>query len=134
MTQADTAPVRLIKANALSSQTGQTSGIQRFEAISSRMAGARGIWMGYSVLPPGEKTGAHHHGESETALYMLRGKGRFLVGERLDQELVAEAGDFLYIPPHTVHVEENASDTEPAEMIVARSTQEAIVINLDEPR
>jgi uncharacterized RmlC-like cupin family protein len=128
------AQVRLIKANQLSSQTGQTSGIRRFEAISARMAGAQGIWMGHSVLPPGAKTGPHHHGESETALYMLRGKGRFLVGDRLDQELVAEAGDFLYIPPHTVHIEENASDTEPAEMIVARSTQEAIVINLDEPR
>lgn len=134
MAQAQAAQVRLVKAHELSSQTGQTSGIRRFEAISARMAGAQGIWMGYSVLPPGAKTGPHHHGESETALYMLRGKGRFLVGDRLDQELVAEAGDFLYIPPHTVHVEENASDTEPAEMIVARSTQEAIVINLDEPR
>jgi hypothetical protein len=31
-----------------------------------------------------------------------------------------------------VHWEQNASDTEPVEMIVARSTQEAIVVAVDD--
>ena len=59
--------------------------------------------------------------------------GRWWVGERLDQLHEAHAGDFVFIPPYVVHREENASETEPVEMIIARSTQEAIVVNLDEP-
>ena len=31
-----------------------------------------------------------------------------------------------------MHWEENGSDTEPVEMIVARSTQNAIVVNIDD--
>jgi uncharacterized RmlC-like cupin family protein len=38
----------------------------------------------------------------------------------------------VFIPPHLVHWEQNASDTEPVEMIVARSTQEAIVVNIED--
>jgi uncharacterized RmlC-like cupin family protein len=44
----------------------------------------------------------------------------------------ARAGDFVFIPPNIVHWEQNASDTEPVEMIVARSTQEAIVVPVDD--
>ena len=40
----------------------------------------------------------------------------------------------MFIPPYVVHWEENASSTEPVEMIVSRSTQEAIVVNLDDRR
>jgi uncharacterized RmlC-like cupin family protein len=38
----------------------------------------------------------------------------------------------VFIPPNVVHWEENASETEPVEMIVARSTQDAIVVNLED--
>jgi uncharacterized RmlC-like cupin family protein len=125
--------VRLVRASERNANTAQTAGLQRFEAVSARMTGATALWMGYSVLPPGGKTGAHHHGDSETAIYMLSGVGRWRVGEQLDRVVEVHPGDFLFIPPHAVHLEENPSETQPAEMIVARSTQEAIVVNLDEP-
>jgi len=124
-----------MRAADLSDDTPQTSGLQRFEAISSRLSGAGKLWMGLSVLPAGSKTGVHHHGESETALYVLSGVGRWWVGENLDQAREAHAGDFVFIPPEVVHWEENGSETEPVHMIVARSTQDAIVVNLgDAPR
>lgn len=50
----------------------------------------------------------------------------------LDDVREARAGDFVFIPPDIVHWEQNASDTEPVEMIVARSTQEAIVVAVDD--
>jgi uncharacterized RmlC-like cupin family protein len=124
-----------MRAADLSDDTPQTTGLLRFEAISSRLSGAGKLWMGLSVLPAGGKTGVHHHGESETALYVLSGVGRWWVGENLDQAREAHAGDFVFIPPEVVHWEENGSDTEPVHMIVARSTQDAIVVNLgDAPR
>jgi uncharacterized RmlC-like cupin family protein len=122
--------VQVVRGDELSDDTPQTSGLQRFEAVSAKRLGSTDLWMGLSVLPPGSRTGVHHHGQSETALYMLSGVGRWWVGDRLDAKREGRPGDFVFIPPNAVHWEENASDTEPVEMIVARSTQDAIVVNL----
>jgi len=124
--------VHVVRADDLSGETAQTSGLKRFEAVSARRLGSQDLWMGLSVLPPGSKTGVHHHGQSETALYVLDGVGRWWVGDRLDQACEAHPGDFVYIKPHVVHWEENASATEPVNMIVARTTQDAIVVNLED--
>lgn len=129
--------VCVIPPDARDAGTAQTPGLQRYEAISKRLTGSEGLWMGFSVLGPGGKTGTHHHGESETALYVLSGVARWWVGrdvDRLDQVREARAGDFVYIPPHMVHWEENASADAPVEMIVARSTQHAIVVNFIDGR
>ncbi|HEY3810587.1 MAG TPA: hypothetical protein VGL49_04060, partial [Acidimicrobiales bacterium] len=39
-------------------------------------------------------------------------------------------GDYVYVPPYTPHREENSSTDEDAVVVIARSTQEAIVVNL----
>lgn len=124
--------VHIVRAGDLSDQTPQTAGLQRFEAVSARRLGSQDLWMGLSVLPPGGRTGVHHHGQSETALYVLSGVGRWWVGDRLDSVREAHPGDFVYIKPRVVHWEENASETEPVRMIVARTTQDAIVVNLED--
>ncbi len=131
MSDQSDAGVHIIRADDLSDQTPQTSGLKRFEAVSARRLGSQDLWMGLSVLPAGSKTGVHHHGRSETALYILSGVGRWWVGDRLDTAREAHPGDFVYIQPHVVHWEENASATEPVRMIVARTTQDAIVVNLE---
>ena len=55
-------------------------------------------------------------------------------GADLALSVDTEAGDFIYVPPQTVHVEENLSDTEPAELIVARNSAEYLVVNAPAPR
>jgi uncharacterized RmlC-like cupin family protein len=40
------------------------------------------------------------------------------------------AGDYVYVPPHVPHIEENPSPDEVAVVVIARTTQEAIVVNL----
>lgn len=123
--------VQVVRAANLGTDTPQTSGLRRFEAVSAARLGARELWMGLSILAPGGRTGVHHHGKSETAIYVLSGVGRWWVGDRLDQAREAHPGDFLYIPPDAVHWEENGSTTEPVVMVVARSTQDAIVVNIE---
>ena len=124
--------VRVVGPDQRDTNTGQTPGLRRFEAVSSRLTGSQQMWMGYAVLEPGGQTGVHHHGESETAIYILSGVTRWWVGDRLDDARASRAGDFVFIPPGIVHWEQNASDTEPVEMIVARSTQDAIVVPVDD--
>jgi len=110
------------------------SGAMRREAaVSDELVGAGALWFGYVELAPGAVSAVHHHGESESAIYVISGSARFWSGPELSQSHDAEAGDFVWVPPHEVHVEANRSDTEPVRMAVARSTQKAIVVNLPNP-
>ena len=45
----------------------------------------------------------------------------------------AGAGDFLYVPSLTIHVEENMSK-EPVELVVARNAGDFMVVNVPDPR
>lgn len=126
------ASVRVVRPEDRDSGTAQSAGIQRFAGVSAALTGAEHLWMGYAVLPAGGRTAVHHHGDSETAIFVISGVGRWWIGDRLDEKQEARAGDFVFVPPGVVHWEENASETEPVEMIVARSTQEAIVVNIED--
>ena len=123
--------VRVIKGDRLDPNTAQTPGMFRQAAINHARVGAQKIWAGTVSVQPNAKTGVHHHGESESAIYVVRGRVTFFTGEGLRERIVAEAGDFLFVPPNSLHVEANFGD-EDAELIVARSTQEGIVVNRDD--
>jgi uncharacterized RmlC-like cupin family protein len=107
--------------------------MRREAAVSDALVGAGVLWFGYVELAPGAVSAVHHHGESESAIYVISGSARFWSGADLSQSHDAEAGDFVWVPPHEVHVEANRSNTEPVRMAVARSTQKAIVVNLPDP-
>jgi uncharacterized RmlC-like cupin family protein len=123
--------IRIVRAGELDSNTPQTPGMTRAAAITHATAGAKKLWAGTVVVEPNAKTGAHHHGELETVLYIVKGRARFRWGEHL--EFVGEAGpgDFIYVPPFVPHQEINARPDEPVEAVVVRSGQEPVVINLD---
>lgn len=123
--------VRVIPAGSLDANTAQTPGMNRAAAINAARVGAQKIWAGTVHIHPDAKTGAHHHGELESVIYVLRGKARMRWGERL--EFVAEAGpgDFIFVPPFVPHQEINASSDETLECILMRSGNDAIVVNLD---
>src|SRR5438270_10839547 len=123
--------IRIVRANELDSNTPQTPGMTRAAAITHATAGAQRLWAGTVVVQPDARTGAHHHGELETVLYIVKGRARFRWGNQL--EFVAEAGpgDFIFVPPYVPHQEINARPDEPVEAVVVRSGQEPIVVNLD---
>jgi uncharacterized RmlC-like cupin family protein len=123
--------VKVIPGDKLDPNTAQTPGMQRAAAINLARVGAQKIWAGTVRIDPNAKTGAHHHGELESIIYVVRGRARMRWGEKL--EFVAEAGpgDFIFIPPFVPHQEINASTAEPLECVVVRSDNEAVVVNLD---
>ena len=103
----------------------------RAAAITHARAGASKLWAGTVVVDPDAKTGAHHHGELETVLYIVRGRARFRWGDHLEYFAEAGPGDFIFVPPFVPHQEMNASPEMPVEAVVVRSGQEPIVVNLD---
>lgn len=125
--------LRLIRPHERTTATAQTPGMQREAAIDPALAGSKGLWAGYVVTGPGSRSAPHHHGDAESGIYVLRGRIRMSFGDRLEDSFVAEPGDFIYVPPQVVHVEENLSETEPAEVIVFRNATEMLVVNLPSP-
>ena len=70
---------------------------------------------------PGGRAKAHRHAGHETAIYVLEGQAVVWFGEQLESRLEARPGDFVYIPTDVPHVPINASDTDWARAVVART-------------
>ena len=123
--------VRLIRSTELDSGTAQTDGMQRFAALSGASVGSEKLWMGETIASPSSASGNHHHGESETMIYVRAGHPEFVFsdGER-EVRIQTNPGDYVFVPPLLPHREENPDPDVPAELVIARSTQEAIVVNL----
>ena len=125
--------LRVIRGGDLSGGTAQTTGMQRSAAISGDLVGARELWMGRTVVGAGASSGDHHHGVSETGIYVVSGHPVFVFRDPGSGEITrleTSPGDYVWVPPHVPHREENPSPDTEAVVVIARSTQEAIVVNV----
>jgi uncharacterized RmlC-like cupin family protein len=124
------APLRHLRAADMSTDTGQSGGMTRREAISGKTVGSEKVWMGQTHVGPRTASANHHHGDSETAIYVVSGHPVFVFAEDgREVRLTPEPGDYVFVPPFTPHREENPGEAE-AVVVIARSSQEAIVVNL----
>ncbi len=109
----------------------QTTGMRRESGVSPVTTGSTGLWSGHVTTPGGMVAGAHHHGDAESAIYMISGSARFRWGPSLKYEQIAGPGDFIYVPPGVVHSEENISETEPVVFVVSRNSGSMLTVNVD---
>ena len=99
--------------------------------ISAQSAGAKAICMHLLTLAPGQRGHAHLHENHETVIYVLSGQAEMWYGEQLQDYLVVDTGDFLYIPVSMPHLPGNRSQTEPCLALIARTDpneQESVVL------
>lgn len=92
-----------------------------FVGISGQTVNASGLSMHLVVIPPGAHSEPHMHIGYETGIYVLEGKVCTRWGQALENEIISEAGDFLFVPPGVPHQAINLSTTEPARAVVARN-------------
>jgi uncharacterized RmlC-like cupin family protein len=124
------APLRHIRPADLSSDTRQTGGMDRREAISGATVGSRRIWMGQTHVASGVSSGDHHHGDTETAIHVVAGHPVFVFADGdTEVRIETEPGDYVFVPPFVPHREENPGPDE-AVVVIARSSQEGVVVNL----
>jgi uncharacterized RmlC-like cupin family protein len=95
--------------------------LPNFVGISAETAGARGLSMNLVIIPPGASAEPHFHKGFESAVYVLEGRVQTRYGPKLEQSVITEAGDFLFIPPDVPHQPVNLSETEAARAIVVRN-------------
>ncbi|MBI3734705.1 MAG: cupin domain-containing protein [Chloroflexi bacterium] len=108
------------KANRRHS-AGANRDMERDIGISRDATGSQNIYSAIVITVPGGKTDSHHHAECETAIYILKGRALYRFGDRLEQVVTAAEGDFVYIPAHAIHTEENLSEVEELHVLVTRN-------------
>ncbi len=124
------AECKVIKSDELEVEVA-SGAMTRLAGVSQALVGAEGIHLAVATIPPGCASSPHYHVNCESAIYVLKGKGRFLTGKRLDNSLAIATGDFIYVPPYSVHQPINDSLKEPMELIVARNAPTEIVVEHD---
>ena len=122
--------VRVVKGTQPPNTTTQTRGMVRRPGIDSNTTGAKRVWLGLVTCEPNTQGPPHHHGEAETAAYVLSGHVRVYFGEGFHEYVDGGPGDFLFVPAHMPHIEANVT-SEPAEAILSRGPDN-IVVNLGE--
>ena len=123
--------LRVVSGAHLDLNTPQTPGMTRAAAINNATTGAQKLWAGTVEIHPNARTGAHHHGELESVIFVVRGRARMRWGQRLEYVAEAGPGDFIYVPPFVPHQEINARPDEPLFCMLVRSDQEAVVVNME---
>jgi uncharacterized RmlC-like cupin family protein len=109
--------------------TGQSEGASRVSGVSIQHTPATKLWFGKVSNDPGYRSVTHHHGEAETGGYVLSGRARIYFGERFDDYIDMEEGDWVFVPPFMPHIECNLDRNRPLTWMTAR-TPENIVVNL----
>jgi uncharacterized RmlC-like cupin family protein len=123
--------VRIRPADRATS-VGQHAGMERSIAISAPTVGASRLYSSIVSTAPGDRTRIHHHGECETSIYILSGRAHYTFGATgVEETFDADAGDFVYIPAGEIHVEENASTTEPLVVVLTRNCPDSHVVYVD---
>jgi uncharacterized RmlC-like cupin family protein len=111
---------------------GQNADLERSIAISADTIGSVGLYSSVVTTAPGARTRVHHHGACETSIWIASGRARYTFGPTgIEESMEAEAGDFVYIAAGEVHVEENASATEPLVVVITRNCPGSVVHVLD---
>ncbi|MFE2061362.1 cupin domain-containing protein [Streptomyces sp. NPDC059467] len=109
--------------------TADSGGAVRVSGVSAQHTPARRLWYGKVSNEPGYRSVIHHHGEAETGGYVLSGRARIYFGEKFEDYVDMEEGDWVFVPPFMPHVECNLSRTKPLVWMTTR-TPENIVVNL----
>jgi uncharacterized RmlC-like cupin family protein len=97
---------------------------------SAETVGATKICMNVLPMPPGARAKAHYHEGIETIAYMLSGECTVYFGAKLEQRVLARAGDQVFVEPDVPHAPCNESGA-PCTWIVVHSSgsdQDGIVL------
>jgi uncharacterized RmlC-like cupin family protein len=90
------------------------------------------LWAGFVRTEPGSVSGWHHHGENETAVYIVAGAMRVEFGPSGREAVDLGPGDFCHVPPGIVHREVNPSTVQ-THAVVVRAGDGPPTINVDGP-
>ena len=108
-------------------QGDPTPGMVREQAIA-----VDGMWAGLVRTEAHMTSGWHHHGEHDTAVFVVDGGLRMEFGAEGREAIEAGPGDFVHVPKRVIHRESNPADGE-SHIVVVRAGSGPPTINVDGP-
>lgn len=108
-----------------------SDGVQTAAIVREQAFATADRWVGYVRTEPGEWSGWHHHGDTDSYFYVIRGQLEFEVGSD-GSGLKVRPGDFAHMPPQTIHRERTAPG-EGGEVILVRIGPGPTVVNVEGP-
>ncbi|KAI8963104.1 RmlC-like cupin [Daldinia sp. FL1419] len=118
-------PVYAVQSSHVQPSGPQTEGMIRSNAIIDK---CNGICATSMLAKPHTASAIHHHGEQDTIVYAVKGRGT-VVSEGGTKRVDLEPGGFALIPAYMEHQEVNDSDEDVIWTIV-RSGRIPDVVNL----
>ena len=109
----------------------ETPGIERRQFFDRE-----GRWVGWAEWirnDAGDVNDWHHHAANDTYVYIIRGSLTIDFGPAGAESVMARAGDFIFIPPQTIHRETTGRDTD-LEAFVLRVGGHPEHVNADGPQ
>ena len=116
-------PIRVFRGSELE-PADPTPGMLRRRAFERPI-----LWAGHVETAAGATSGWHHHDKNDTSIYVVSGILRFEC-EGVEGWLDAMAGDFVHVPPYSVHRESNPGDV-PSVAVIARAGGGIPTVNVD---
>jgi uncharacterized RmlC-like cupin family protein len=114
--------VTVVRAEAQA--RARLAGSGRATAFDFIGSGGSRTWIGTVTLPPHGKTGGHHHGLHEVAVFVARGRSQIRWGDQLEFAAEVGPGDMVYFAPYVPHQEFNPDAVDAVEFVVVRSGNE----------
>jgi uncharacterized RmlC-like cupin family protein len=105
-----------------------TPGMVREQAIATE-----GMWAGLVRTEEHAASGWHHHGDYDTAVFVVNGALRMEFGAGGEETVEAQPGDFVHVPKRVIHRESNPTDGE-SNVVVVRAGSGPPTINVDGPQ
>jgi uncharacterized RmlC-like cupin family protein len=100
--------------------------------VREQAVAIEGLWAGLVRTAPGMVSSWHHHGDYDTAIYVISGALRMESGSGGNEVVEAGPGDFLHVPKEAIHREGNPANEE-SHIVVVRSGRGPAVVNVDGP-
>ena len=92
------------------------------QGISSKTVENPRLSMSRGIIPPGVRNDLHYHANCDVGIHVLKGSMKVFLGpDEASEEVVAEGGDFVFIPAGTIHAFMNTSDTDPVEFVNSKT-------------
>ena len=127
MSQSAASRVRVVSPGA--NYVGK-QGFAYGSGASKETVGAAQVCMNVLPMPAGARAKVHHHRDIETIAYMLIGRCAVYYGDALEDRVMLETGDQIYIPGSVPHAPCNESDAACTWLVVhaTGSDQDDIVL------
>ena len=113
---------KLVRWKDLTYQVGQEPPLMNKRGICSDTVDKPHLKMYHVLIPAGAKNQRHYHINCDAGMHVLKGRLKMTFGpDREMEEVIAEEGDFFFVPAGIIHGLENLSTTEAAEIVAAKN-------------